>query len=106
MDFQESENNIQELMSIFSTESEEILERIFEHLLSLESNPADREICATLYRDLHSIKGAVRMVGFSNIQTIVHKIEDIFDKINTENILLTPDKIQLITKSLELVGTY
>ena len=68
-------------MSIFQVESEEILERIFEHLLSLESNPKDRELCATLYRELHSLKGAIRMVGFNNIQNIIHKIEDILIKL-------------------------
>ena len=42
----------------------------------------NKEITAALYRDLHSIKGAIRMVGFTNIQTIIHKIEDIFDIMN------------------------
>lgn len=106
MDFQDNENNINELMSIFQVESEEILERIFEHLLSLESNPKDRELCATLYRELHSLKGAIRMVGFNNIQNIIHKIEDIFDKVKTSNIVLDPSKITVIIKSLELVANY
>ena len=106
MDFQDNENNIQELMNIFQLESEEILERIFENLMQLETNPKDREITATLYRDLHSIKGAVRMVGFTNIQDIIHKIEDIFDKINHTNHFLNSDKILTITRALELVSRY
>lgn len=106
MDFQDNENNIQELMSIFQLEAEEILERIFENLLLLESDPANKELHATLYRDLHSIKGAVRMVGFNNIQDIIHKVEDIFDKVKTENVLLDPEKIKIIIKTLELVSNY
>ena len=93
MNFQESDNNLQELMSIFQTESEELIERIFENLASFEKKPADKELTAILYRDLHSIKGAIRMVGFTNIQTIIHKIEDIFDIINEKNIVLDIDKI-------------
>ena len=106
MDFQEKDNNIQELMSIFQTESEEILERIFENLSLLESKPGDREISAALYRDLHSVKGALRMVGFNNIQTIIHKIEDIFDSVNTLNVILDQEKINIITRSVELVSKY
>ena len=106
MDFQDNDNNIQELMNIFQVESEEILERIFENLLLLESRPADKELAAVLYRDLHSIKGAIRMVGFNNIQNIIHKIEDIFDKINTDGVILDSEKILVITKSLELVSKY
>ncbi|MBO5738217.1 hybrid sensor histidine kinase/response regulator [bacterium] len=106
MNFQDNDNNIQELMSIFQVESEEILERIFENLLALESAPSDPEISRTLYRDLHSIKGAIRMVGFNNIQTIIHKIEDIFDKINQYGFVLDSNKIITITKSIELVSKY
>jgi len=106
LNFQESDNNLQELMSIFQTESEELIERIFENLASFEKKPADKELTAILYRDLHSIKGAIRMVGFTNIQTIIHKIEDIFDIINEKNIVLDIDKINLITKSIELVSRY
>ncbi len=105
MDFQDNEN-IQELMGIFQTESEEILERIFDSLLNLEAKPGDRDLTASLYRDLHSIKGAIRMVGFTNIQTIIHKIEDIFDIVNTSNVNLSSEKIILITKSIELVARY
>lgn len=106
MDFQNNENNTEELMGIFQTETEEILEKIFEELMNLENNPENREISAALYRDMHSLKGAVRMVGFTNIQTIIHKIEDIFDKVNSENILLDKDVINVITKSLELASKY
>ena len=102
----DNDNNIQELMSIFQTESDEILERIFENLMELEKNPSNKELSAALYRDMHSLKGAIRMIGFTNIQTIIHKIEDIFDVVNSENILLDSEKIQVITKSIELVSKY
>lgn len=106
MDFQDNENNTQELMGIFQTESEEILERIFDSLMNFEANPGDKDLSAALYRDLHSIKGAIRMVGFNNIQTIIHKVEDIFDMVNTSGVLLNPQTINVITKSVELVSKY
>ena len=106
MNFQEGDNNTQELMSIFQAETEELIERIIENLINLESTPTNRDLTATLYRDLHSIKGAIRMVGFTNIQTIIHKIEDIFDVVNTSNIVLDSEKITLLIKSVELVSRY
>ena len=106
MDFQESDNNIQELMSIFQVESEELIERIINNLINLEATPNDRDLTATLYRDLHSIKGAIRMVGFTNIQTIIHKIEDIFDIVNSAGIILNSENINLLIKSIELVSKY
>jgi len=106
LNFSENDNNMNELMGIFQTESEEILERIFDGLLTLEKEPRNREITAALYRDLHSIKGAIRMVGFTNIQTIIHKIEDIFDQVNEKGFILDVNKIHVITKSVELVSNY
>jgi two-component system chemotaxis sensor kinase CheA len=93
-------------MNIFQGESEEILEHIFEHLSELEKTPTDKELIATLYRELHSIKGTIRMVGFSNIQTIIHKIEDIFDMLKSTNAVLTQPTIITITKAVELVSKY
>lgn len=93
-------------MSIFQTETEDIIERVFDSLLKLEKTPIDRALSATLYRDIHSLKGAVRMVGFNNIQDIIHKIEDIFDIVKAENIVLDSDKINVITKAIELVSEY
>ncbi len=104
MDSQDNDKNNQELMNIFQVETEDIIERIFESLLKLESNPADKGLCASLYRDMHSLKGAVRMVGYNNIQTIIHKIEDIFDTVNSLDVKLDSEKIGIITKAIEAVS--
>lgn len=106
MDLQDNDNNNQELMSIFQTETEDIIERIFDSLLQLEKNTANRDLSASLYRDMHSLKGAVRMVGYNNIQTIIHKIEDIFDTVNTAKVCLDVEKIRIITKAIEIVSNY
>ena len=106
MDFLDNDNNNKEVMAIFQVESEEIIERIFNNLFSLENTPANKELVGTIYRDLHSLKGAVRMVGFNNIQNIIHKMEDIFDTINQDKYSLNPDGITLMSRSLELVSKY
>lgn len=103
MDIQDNDNN-QELMSIFQTETEDIIERIFDSLLKLENNLINRELYASLYRDMHSLKGAVRMVGYNNIQLIIHKIEDIFDNVNQSKNYLNVEKIHIITKAIESVS--
>ena len=104
MDF--SDNDNKELMQIFQAESEEIIERIFASLFTLEKTPEDRELIASVYRDLHSLKGAVRMVGFNNIQSIIHKMEDIFDAVNETKQTLEVHLIKVISRSLEIVSKY
>ena len=101
-----SENDNKELFSIFQTESEEILDRIFNNLFLLETTPANKEVVANTYRDLHSIKGAVRMVGFNNIQSIFHKMEDIFDAVNNGKFQLNKEIIGVMSRTLEVATKY
>ena len=62
MDFLGNDNNKnnKEMLAIFQGESEEILERLFNNLFSLEDTPANKDLIGSIYRDLHSLKGAVR----------------------------------------------
>ncbi|MBR1775707.1 hybrid sensor histidine kinase/response regulator [bacterium] len=105
MDFSNDSNN-KEVMSIFQVESEEIVERIFTNLFALETTPANKELIANVYRDMHSLKGAVRMVGFNNIQMIIHKMEDIFDAVNSGKLVLEQGILNLVSRSLEIVVKY
>ena len=105
MDFFNNEND-KEVLNIFQTETEEILERLFNNLFSLETTPANKELIANVYRDMHSLKGAIRMVGFNNIQMIIHKMEDVFDAVNQEKYVLEPDVVRLISKTLETAAGY
>ena len=107
MDFIENDNsNNNELFQLFQSESEDIIERIFSSLYDLEKSPSNLEIISTIYRDMHSLKGAVRMVGFNNIQQLIHKMEDIFDSINTSHGSMDQNIINVISHSLELVSKY
>ena len=99
-------DNNKELMAIFQTESDEIIERIFNNLFALEKTPSNQELIVNTYRDLHSLKGAIRMVGYVNIQNIVHKMEDIFDAVKEKTYVLDSSVINLLSRSLESVAKY
>lgn len=107
MNFADNENqNNKEIMEIFRTESEEIQEKIFNNLFALENTPANKELIGNVYRDLHSLKGAVRMVGFNNLQMIFHKMEDIFDAVNNDKLHLDANILKLMINSLEIASKY
>lgn len=106
MDFPGNDNNNKEMFAIFQGESEEIIDRIFESLDALEKTPANKDLIGSIYRDLHSIKGAVRMVGFNNIQSIFHKMEDIFDAVNNDRFVLDKEMILLMSRTLETASKY
>ena len=104
MDF--LDNNNSEMLAIFQGESEEILERLLNNLFALEDTPANKDLISSVYRDLHSLKGAVRMVGFNNIQSIFHKMEDIFDAVCNDKLFLDKDILSIASSSLEMASKY
>ena len=69
MDF--SPEEFDEILNIFRGETEEIVQKLNNNLLQLESNPNNEELLVYLFRDAHSLKGAARMIGFNNIQIMV-----------------------------------
>ena len=106
MDFPGNDSNREEMFAIFQNESEEIIERLLNNLYALEKTPANKDLISTIYRDLHSLKGAVKMVGFNNIQDVFHKMEDIFDCVINNQFTLDTNAINLISKTLETASGY
>ncbi len=75
MDFLPEE--FEEILNIFRGETEEIIQKMNNNLLQLESSPNNKNLIVYLFRDAHSLKGAARMIGFNNIQRLAHKAEDV-----------------------------
>lgn len=101
MNFLPDEYN--EILNIFGDESREIVEKFNSNLLGLEKNPEDNDIIMALFQDVHSLKGAARMVGFYNIQNISHKIEDILSLIRAKKITVTENIITELYRVSDLL---
>lgn len=69
-----------ELRDLFQIESEEHLQIIEKGLLELEKNPNDLETLHLIFREAHSMKGASRMLGLSDIESISHLFEDMLGR--------------------------
>ena len=72
----------------FFEDSRELLSQLESALLSLESNPQDKEIIEEIFRVMHTIKGAANMFGFEQIGQFTHDIETIYDAIRNHEIVL------------------
>ncbi len=108
---------LNEILKIYSSESEEIIDRLNENFLLLEKNPSDKTPIKQLLRLSHSLKGASRMLGFNSVQDISHKLEDILSFWDKDNTIVNPDMFQdiynvcdfllmLVRKSVEYKTDY
>ena len=103
MDFLEHE--IEEILNIFREESEEQLEKLNKNLLKLEENPKDYTAISELFREAHSLKGAARMIGLNDIQSIAHKLEDVFGQIKEDYLNVTAEIIDVMCRAVDCISS-
>lgn len=102
MDF--SDEMIDEILKIFQVESDEIISKLNNSLLDLEKNPSNKDAILNLFRDAHTLKGASRMVGFNNVQTLAHKMEDVLGLAKDNKILLNPEVVNTLYKTVDFIS--
>lgn len=98
MDFLDDE--LDEILNIFQQESGEILQSMDKNLFALEKDPKNQDITIQLARDAHSLKGSARMLGFVNIQSVAHKVEDILGLIRDRKLEPTSNVTDTISEAL------
>jgi len=103
MDFLEEE--LEEILNIFREESEEQIEKLNQGLLKLEKNSQDKDVISELFREAHSIKGAARMIGLNDIQSVAHKIEDIIGLAKDNRLKITPSIVDVLCRAVDCINS-
>ncbi|MBF0295078.1 MAG: chemotaxis protein CheA [Magnetococcales bacterium] len=76
------------LMQEFFSENREALDRIERGLLQLETTPENREILNSVFRDMHTVKGNCRMMGFERLEGLTHAAESLLDLLREGRLVL------------------
>ena len=80
------------ILEAFLEEVKELLETLNQRLLDLENSPEDTDVINEIFRLAHSIKSESALVGYKKISTLAHKMEDIFERVR-RNVLLVNTEI-------------
>lgn len=102
MDFLDEE--FDQILNIFQVESEEIIARLNNSLLDLEKKPNNKDAILMLFRDAHSLKGASRLIGFNNVQTIAHKVEDILGLAKDNKLHFNSKIVDVLYKTIDFLA--
>lgn len=95
-----------ELLDLFKIESSEHIQRLDEGFLRLEKEPANAALLADAMREAHSLKGAARMLGLSDIEKLSHELEDMLNAAKKGEAALTPDAIDGMYKTLDEIKKF
>lgn len=82
-----------EVLVLFEQEARERLESLASLLLELETAGVSDRLIGSLFREAHTLKGAANVVGLSQLGAEAHALEDLFDRVRTGAVVVTPDVV-------------
>ena len=85
-----------EITSVFVTESREQLATLESALLQLEHNPGDDDTLNAIFRSAHTIKGGAGVIECAYIVSFTHVVENVLDTLRNREITLDADLIALL----------
>ena len=87
----------------YIVESREYLNSLDEFCLNAEKSEGDEEFLKELLRILHSLKGTSRMMGFSNIEQIIHETETVFKNIQNNHFCIKRNETNLLISVISVI---
>lgn len=86
----------QEMMELFVQESSEHIQTLESDLIALEANPAEGSLLNSIFRSVHSIKGAAGFFGFDPIVKLAHVMESVMSLLRDGQLQADPDMVTLL----------
>ena len=107
-------NDSDDIIKEFLVESCENLDRLDRDLITLENNPNDREILASIFRTIHTIKGTSGFLAFNQLGAVTHVGESLLGRLRdgqleldreiTSALLALVDAVRQMLASIEATG--
>ena len=96
-------DEFQEILQDFLVESFELVEKLDEDLVELETNPEDLELLNGIFRVAHTVKGASSFLNFDVLTHLTHHMEDVLNKARHGDLIITPDIMDVVLESIDLM---
>jgi two-component system chemotaxis sensor kinase CheA len=93
----------QELLEGFLAETTELLEKMDDDLIALEKAPDNMELMNSIFRSIHTVKGASSFLGFELLVTITHKTEDVLNRLRKGELQVSPGIMDVILDAADHV---
>ncbi|MBW8072566.1 MAG: chemotaxis protein CheA [Ferrovum sp.] len=81
-------SGMEELLQDFLQESSELLDDVDSKLLMLEQSPHDHSLLNDIFRGFHTIKGGAGFLNATELVTLCHLTENLFDRLRNDQLAL------------------
>ena len=83
--------SMDEIVKDFLIESNENLDRLDQELVKLESDPSSKELLASIFRTIHTIKGSCGFLGFARLEKLAHAGESLLSRLRDGKLALNEE---------------
>ena len=90
-----------EALSTFFAECEEMLEQMEQCLLALERTPGDAETLNALFRAAHTIKGSAGLFGFGHVVAFTHEVETVLEALRAGRLAFGAELVSALLPSMD-----
>ncbi len=87
----------------FLVESHENLDRLDRDLVALEKDPHAKETLASIFRTIHTIKGASGFLAFGKLEAVAHVAENLLSKLRDGIVAFTPEMASALLATVDAV---
>lgn len=93
---------MEDLLQDFLVEATDLLSDVDNKLVDLEKSPKDKGLLNDIFRGFHTIKGGAGFLNATELVTLCHLTENLFDRLRNGEIAITPEVMDTI---MEATGT-
>lgn len=93
--------NRSEMMGVFLSEAEELLQLLEIEILNLEQKGESPQIIQNIFRIAHTLKGSSAAMGFEEMKQLTHEMENILDKIRNQLLPVTEQVVDILFQCLD-----
>lgn len=97
------QDEMKEFIDDFLVEADELIVSLDNNFVKLESSPDDPDLLNEIFRAAHTIKGTSSFLGFEQVTTVSHKMEDILNKLRKSEMEITPEVMDLLLEGLDVL---
>ena len=89
-------SGMEDLLQDFLVEATDLLSGVDNKLVDLEKSPHDRGLLNDIFRGFHTIKGGAGFLNATELVTLCHLTENLFDKLRNGELAITAEAMDVI----------
>ena len=97
------DEEMREVIEEFLVESYENLDRMDQEFVALERDPDDRDVLASVFRTIHTIKGTSGFLGFTKLEALTHVGENLLSRLRDGELRLSAESTTALLAMVDAV---